>query len=333
MGFTGSVVFRNSSPLAIATSFVVFLLVGCSTASRVTTRDTIHKSTEAQSRPHTVNADGGVKIVAPEKPSPSSGPSHPGQKLKLGLLLGPGGSRTLAYAGVFSALEREKVGVSGIVGLEWGALLGALYAEKGQAHQVDWRLYKMEQMEALKANLMAKILQGERQIASFESFLLETFNNLNQKATHIPFICPSVNAQKNELQWLRHGQMRQTVAKCLPFPPVFALDRQFSAAPLSLEEGVAQLAEMGMDIVLWVDVLSAREVPGQLPPMVHWVWSEGARTKVSGLTHRSPMEVVRLVIRTPKASLDDFEDRKILSEIGFTQSLPAIQKLATEHRF
>ncbi|MEI7973267.1 MAG: hypothetical protein WCH11_02755, partial [Bdellovibrio sp.] len=55
-----------------------------------------------------------------------------GANFQLGLILGPGALRALAHVGFLQELSKAQVPVRGIVGLEMGALAGALMARKNQ---------------------------------------------------------------------------------------------------------------------------------------------------------------------------------------------------------
>ena len=71
--------------------------------------------------------------------------STPLQKpeLKVGVILGPGGVRSFAHTGVLRELLQE-IPIHSVVGIEWGALIGAMFATHGQVHKVEWELYKLE---------------------------------------------------------------------------------------------------------------------------------------------------------------------------------------------
>jgi NTE family protein len=57
-------------------------------------------------------------------PNPPPAPAHP----RIALVLSSGGVRGLAHIGVLRALEEQGIEIDLIVGTEWGALVGGLYA-------------------------------------------------------------------------------------------------------------------------------------------------------------------------------------------------------------
>ncbi len=61
-------------------------------------------------------------------------------KLKVGLALGSGGARGLAHLGVIKALERGGIPIHIITGSSIGALIGGMYAQTLDIHDVEERL-------------------------------------------------------------------------------------------------------------------------------------------------------------------------------------------------
>ncbi len=53
------------------------------------------------------------------------------------LALGGGGARGLAHVGVLKVLQRERIGIKGIVGTSMGAIVGAMFAHCGNALEVE----------------------------------------------------------------------------------------------------------------------------------------------------------------------------------------------------
>lgn len=53
---------------------------------------------------------------------------EPGERLRIGLVLGGGGARGAAHIGVLKELERQRIPVDAIVGTSMGAIVGSLYA-------------------------------------------------------------------------------------------------------------------------------------------------------------------------------------------------------------
>lgn len=59
------------------------------------------------------------------------------------LVLGPGLGRTLAYVGVLQELEKKKIDIRAVVGVEMGSMIGAIWAS-GDANVLEWELHKFK---------------------------------------------------------------------------------------------------------------------------------------------------------------------------------------------
>ena len=81
-------------------------------------------------------------------------PARP--EMKIGLILGPGALRSIAYSGVLQELEKNKAPVTHIVGLEWGALMAGFYAASGSATKVQWQLQKLQKKDFASQGFLSK---------------------------------------------------------------------------------------------------------------------------------------------------------------------------------
>ena len=110
----------------------------------------------------------------------------------MALVLGPGGAKALAHAGVIKALQENHIPINRIVGIEWGALVAASFAIHGQFHEVDWKLYRLDQVD-LSAKGLFGIGHGDRTIKVLDGYLKENFGNIDYANLKIPFSCPARN--------------------------------------------------------------------------------------------------------------------------------------------
>ena len=69
-------------------------------------------------------------------------------------------------------------------------LIGAMFADKGQVNDVEWKLYKMEQRNLpFRKGLFSKSL-GEDSVKIMDDFFKETFLQNEVAGARIPFACP-----------------------------------------------------------------------------------------------------------------------------------------------
>lgn len=115
---------------------------------------------------------------------------------KVAVILGPGGVKSFAHAGVLKELIKAKIPISAVIGIEWGALVAGIFAQNGQVHEVEWKLYKLQ-----KADLPGKGLFSSRFKAESIKVLNDYFHrNLkgNQvDRARVAFGCPSLSMERN----------------------------------------------------------------------------------------------------------------------------------------
>ena len=97
---------------------------------------------------HTEDLPGETHPDSPPEPLETHSPS-PKPPLKVGMILGPGSSRSLAHIGVIRELVKAQIPIDSIVGIEWGALVGAMFANNGQVHDIEWKIYKLQRKDFL----------------------------------------------------------------------------------------------------------------------------------------------------------------------------------------
>jgi len=119
-------------------------------------------------------------------------PAIPDVKVpKIGIILGPGGARSYAYIGVLREFEKAKIPVHTIAGLEWGALMGALYSVNGKAHDVEWKAMKIPD-DFTKKGLLSS--SGEpKSFSEMEPYLKTMFGDSKVETGKIPFSCITDN--------------------------------------------------------------------------------------------------------------------------------------------
>src|SRR5690606_12779615 len=88
--------------------------------------------------PSSHSGDGDFQTLPPQISNPSA--------QKVGLILGAGGAKTLAYAGLIRSFKKNKITISHVAATEWSSLVAASFALSGEVHGMDWKLYKLESL-------------------------------------------------------------------------------------------------------------------------------------------------------------------------------------------
>src|SRR6185437_5142733 len=173
---------------------------------------------------------------------------------RVALILGPGGYKAFAEVGVIKELLKAQIPIGAVMGVEWGALVGALYAQRGQIHEAEWKLYKLEQLD-LNSTSFFSSRRKMKPISELSGFLSQNLENIDVGQTAIPFACPSLSIDRGTVELQASGVLPSAVQSCLPMPPLFSPAGDNVAAVLSLPDLVSRLRGEGYKIIVLVNVL------------------------------------------------------------------------------
>lgn len=174
---------------------------------------------------------------------------------KVGLILGAGGAKTLAYAGLIRAFEKNKITISHIAGTEWSSLVAASFALSGQIHDMDWKLYKLEALN-LKFGKGFLGFGGTQTSSELSRYLKDNFSGQRFESAKVAYTCATRSLGANQSVLLSRGSAVDVIRRCLPSPPFFRNLNQASS-PASLVKLAKELRNNGADVVVFVDVLDA----------------------------------------------------------------------------
>lgn len=180
---------------------------------------------------------------------------------KFGVILGPGGLKTMAHAGVIKELVRARVPIEVVIGLEWGALPAGLFSLKGEANNIEWQLYKLEQKGWPRSGWLNS-RHGPVAASGFNDFFSEAFASNILSRSKIKFACPARRLSSGRVTWYRSGEFRKILASCVRFPPLnkFEMGDGVVAAPGALSEAASLARELGAEKLIFINVLG----PGQI---------------------------------------------------------------------
>lgn len=231
---------KNFLLKVLSLSIFIFGLVACETFNKRSEPldepvDTIEQPQESSSN--------GKKPEFLQKASP-----------RLGIILGPGGALSFAHVGFLQELEKQKIPVHAIAGIEWGALVAATYSQEAKGHGVEWKLLKLPVDKFANKSFFSR---GESapKVSQFNEYLNSVFAGARTNAGAIPFACPYINRKKEVLKVQTQGYSKNAVKVCWPSEPHFELGA-VSANRLAISELSRFLRSKGAEVVLYVDVLS-----------------------------------------------------------------------------
>lgn len=251
---------------------------------------------------------------------------------RVAVILGPGGAKTFAHVGVLKSFQRQRIPIQKVVGLEWGALIGALYVNKGQVHDLEWKLYKMGQhnLPHPKGGFFSR--RNDETVHVMDNYFAEVFGNSDVARARLGFSCASQSVS-GAITWEDHGQFKDVVERCLPFPPVFRSQGDFIAGASLAKQAVEQLVKENFNLIILIDVLGSASSIGQdgLPENANHVilWQEVKRS----LTEAAKMGVESVEIDTSAYSITKFEAKKELLLLGEMAGQKAATALVSKYGF
>ena len=183
-----------------------------------------------------------------------------GENLRIGLILGPGALRSFAHVGVLKAFEENKIPVKAVVGLEWGSLVAAFYARKGEAFDVEWQMLKLKQGHLPTTGLLSSQTKM-KETEDLQGYLEEIFSDSDIKSSQLSFSCPVYELSRPQnLIWRTEGKYVAALKDCLSYPPYYLPRQGRVAAAFSLSRSVEQLKSAGANQIFFVNVLKGKPV-------------------------------------------------------------------------
>ena len=131
---------------------------------------------------------------------------------KLGIILGPGSVKAFAHTGIIKELEKARIPISYIVGIEWGALVGGLYATNTKINDTEWKLYKLQAKKLSKDHwLLGK--DNAKTIKDYDSFFSRNIGKSSIGDLKIPFACPSTSLWSGVTIWQEAGSLKRAIER------------------------------------------------------------------------------------------------------------------------
>lgn len=266
----------------------------------------------------------------PAEPLPAiAGNSVP----KVAVILGPGGVKAFAHTGVLKALAKEKIPISAIVGIEWGALVGGLFAQKGLVHELEWKLYKLQKADLPgRGGLFSSRFKAEP-ISVLKDYFQRNLKGHQVENSEVTFTCPSLSLLTGSLIWQERGDLMTITQKCLPFPPLFRPTGQWMAATFSIEDSVRYLRKKNFDVIIYVNVLGSGGLLERDELMEEYssalLWQEIRRAQSAA---RKLANVV-IEVDTKKFKMYDFDNRMALVNLGEMVGSRSAKKIAEKYGF
>jgi NTE family protein len=253
---------------------------------------------------------------------------------RVGLILGPGGMKAFAHIGVLREFAKARIPVYAVAGLEWGAVIGALYAQAGQANDAEWKAMKLREQDLPGEGGFLSSRSKPQSIGMLNEFLETAFGGAKIESSKELFACPAYWSKVDRFGWMSTGTVKDAMRACLPYPPLFSDNAGVMAAPFAVDEAAAYLRSRGANLIVLVNVLAQGEflpskmLGDQLSDNI--LWSEIRRELM-----RAKPPVVHYVINvnTSGHPVTDFAGRRALMDVGAKAAADTVNKMVTQYGF
>ena len=285
--------------------------------------------------PHTTPAVGGEGVQGQSPVAPQTKvPSFLNRELpKIGLILGAGGMKAFAHLGVLHELQRARIPVHAMVGMEWGAVIGGLYAMQGQVNEAEWKSFKLKNEELPSHGFLSSRIKSAA-VSSMRPFLTEVFGGANLDRSKITFACPSASQKNDRLAWHDRGYFKDAMAQCLPYPPLFTDNNGTYAEPFAINEAAAWLRAKGANVIVLVNVMGQGEMftSSMLGEQAteNLLWSEVRRNMLNA---KAPVINWTINVNTSGHPITDSDGRRALMEAGTKSAADVVNKIAGQYGF
>jgi NTE family protein len=230
-------------------------------------------------------------------------------KPRLGIILGPGGARTMAHIGFLREIEKSGLKVYMIAGIEWASMVAAIYAQKNKANDVEWQMSKLDPGMFSKKLLFS----GTKKVEDLSAFLKASVENLRLEDAKTPFACPSMNVRDQRSTLLASGLVSDAMKYCLPYFPLLSPAGGWVAGMFDSKGLIEHFRKNGVEYVVLVDVVSESKptLDDDLSPEQQVLWSQVLKEIQN--TQNYYDKIVKVKTRS---NLSSFNDRKINIQTG-----------------
>lgn len=303
---------------------LIFSLSGCQIFKKRTHPEVTEEPT-VETRPLPGPVETAPEVARPTGPQQPEAPAVPvaGLKPRLALILGPGGLRSFAHAGLLQEIAKAKIPIFWIGGLEMGAMPAALFALKGQPFEAEWQMMKLKEDSFIRSGILtgSAPLKGD----TLAEPLKLMFGAARAEDAKIPFMCPSYSLPKRQTLMMNRGPLAQMLVYCLPSAPMFDPTQGSGANPLALTALAQSARQKGSQLVVYIDLLSENSIGENESGFVWGLFQQSIETQA-----RMANEVFKIGgLSGPRA----FDRRREMLQKGQEAGRRLVQLLQTKYGY
>lgn len=151
---------------------------------------------------------------------------RPLQNVQIALVLGGGGARGIAHAGVLSVLEENNIPIDLIVGTSAGSIVGALYADHPDSGALKHQLIKLTKWDVLDFNITSGMKMLWQVSGFVDGHALKGFLKRHIRAYHfdelkIPLAVVTTDIENGSPYVIRSGAIIPAIHASSAIPMIF----------------------------------------------------------------------------------------------------------------
>ncbi|VVB79457.1 Patatin-like phospholipase [uncultured archaeon] len=239
------------------------------------------------------------------------------KRKKVGIALGSGGAKGAALVGVLKILEKYKIPIDAISGSSIGSLVGAFYAYKPDAKELEKITKETAWKKLLDYTFPKKgLIKGEE----FEKFLRKKLDNVSFEDLKIPLYVSTFDLEnKRELIFSRGDVSKAVHASCaIPgvFIPVVIKDKLLVDGGVVDPLPVQALRKIGCDVVIGVNLGFIKE------KKTHFNQESTTRSlekKIPGI-----LDTIQNALRVMESRVETLEVERHKPDVLINLSLPNV---------
>ncbi len=231
---------------------------------------------------------------------------------KFGFIFSGGGAKAWAHIGVLKELQKLKWPIHSVAGFEWGSVVAAAFAQNLSANEVEWEMAKL------------------KEFSKTDQFIQSVFEKKNTAELKVPFVCPSLNLNKQAYYLLNRGQLQQLIPFCVSQPPLTPIYSQSVAVMIDVPGLAQHLRSTGANRIILVNVLAQtkmRSFVNDYTSSDNILWVQSA-----ALMSKKPVGVDDVInISLDDYGIKDLDKRRDLIAKGAELSYDQLKKLAQKY--
>lgn len=229
-----------------------------------------------------------------------------------GIIFSGGGAKAWAHIGVLKEMQKYKFPIVSVVGIEWGAIVGAVFAQNLSANEVEWEMSKFKTID--NANEFISTIFAKKTVSDMKA----------------SFACPSINLKSQNTYLLNRGNVDQFLPFCVASPGLVKPYGQSVALMTDIPLLIQHLKSTGVQKVILVNVLStkvSKPYVKSIESLENQIWVASA----SQLVKKNIGIDETIEINISDFSIEDFDQRREMMVKGSEIGYPQIKRMAEKY--